>query len=246
MDRHWAALAPHAERYVDLSDIEQPRSVAMADLTSALRDLSRRPFRTRPTFQPGVWGGQWLKAMIGAQGVDNLAWSYELIAPESQVTLGTDVPVRVNLSFLLHTAADAVLGERVRARFGDSFPIRMDYLDTMDGGHLSAHCHPQRDYARAVFGLPYTQHESYYVMETRPGSKIFLGLRDDVDLEGFRRAVEAASDHAVPFALEEFALAHDAERHQLYLIPAGTLHASGRDNVVLEISSTPYLYSLRL
>ena len=36
-----------------------------------------------------------------------------------------------------------------------------------------------------------------------------------------------------------------AEQHQLYLIPAGTPHASGAGNVVLEISATPYLYTLR-
>ena len=39
--------------------------------------------------------------------------------------------------------------------------------------------------------------------------------------------------------------AHDAEQHRLYLIPAGTVHASGAGNVVLEISATPYLYTLR-
>jgi mannose-6-phosphate isomerase class I len=36
-----------------------------------------------------------------------------------------------------------------------------------------------------------------------------------------------------------------ARRHQLYLIPGGTPHGSGEGNVVLEISATPYLYSLR-
>ncbi len=36
-----------------------------------------------------------------------------------------------------------------------------------------------------------------------------------------------------------------AEPHRLFVIPAGTPHGSGEGNVVLEVSATPYLYSLR-
>jgi mannose-6-phosphate isomerase class I len=99
---------------------------------------------------------------------------------------------------------------------------------------------------REVFGLPYGQDESYYVMVTRPGARIHLGLRDDADLATFRDAAERSQADGAPFAIERFVNAVPAERHQLYLIPAGTPHGSGEGNVVLEISSTPYVYSLRL
>ena len=39
---------------------------------------------------------------------------------------------------------------------------------------------------RETFGLPYTQDETYYVMDTSPGASVFLGLRDDADVEAFR------------------------------------------------------------
>src|SRR5206468_13056915 len=48
-----------------------------------------------------------------------------------------------------------------------------------------------------------------------------------------------------PFEPERFLQTQPAEQHRLYLIPAGTPHASGAGNVVLEISATPYLYTLR-
>lgn len=245
MERHWGAVAPAAQRYVDVTDPEDPTSVSMTALRSGVDALVRQPFRTRPTYQPGVWGGQWLKRLLDEDGVSNLAWSYELIAPESDVTLGPAAPVRVGLPLLVRLAGRDLLGAGVLERFGPSFPIRMDYLDTMEGEPLSAHCHPTEEYADRVFGLEYSQHESYYVMESGPGTQIYLGLRDDVDPARFRQAVEAASERQQPLELDEFAATHEARRHQLYLIPAGTLHASGRDNVVLEISSTPYLYSLR-
>jgi mannose-6-phosphate isomerase class I len=98
---------------------------------------------------------------------------------------------------------------------------------------------------RTVFGLPYTQHETYYVMVTRPGARIVLGLRDDVDPERFRAAADRSQALGEPFEIERFVATFPARRHQLYLIPAGTPHGSGEGNVVLEISATPYLYSLR-
>ena len=140
--------------------------------------------------------------------------------------------------------SESVLGGEVADRFGRSFPIRFDYLDTLDGGHLSLQCHPGTTYARETFGLDYTQDETYYVMETTSGAPVFLGLRADADLAAFRTAAEGA-ERGSALDAARFVQVHDAEQHRLYLIPAGTVHASGAGNVVLEISATPYLYTLR-
>ena len=202
--------------------------------------LSRRPFRTRPTFFPGPWGGQWLRGRLGVETTaPNLAWSYELISPEAGIVLGG---LEVGFELLMAQESETVLGVDVAARFGRVFPLRFDYLDTLGGGHLSIQCHPART-TRAVFGLDFTQLESYYVMETTPGAKVFLGLRGDADVDAFERTrVPRWTDGLRPRAPRA---GHDAERHRLYLIPAGTVHASGAGNVVLEISATPYLYTLR-
>ena len=64
-----------------------------------------------------------------------------------------------------------------------------------------------------MFGLPYTQHETYYVMDTTPGAKIYLGLREDADLEAFRAAAEQAERRRAPFDPERYLQAHPAERH---------------------------------
>ena len=244
-ERHKQALLPSLDRLVDMSDPGRPRSLTGKALRASLHDLAGRPFRTRPTFLPGPWGGQWLRRTLGIEtDAPNLAWSYELITPESGIMLGSEPAVEVGFELLMAQESERVLGGDVAERFGRSFPIRFDYLDTLGGGHLSLQCHPGAAYAREIFGLDYTQDETYYVMETTPGASVFLGLRADADLGEFREAAERA-ERGSELDASRFVQAHDAERHRLYLIPAGTVHASGAGNVVLEISATPYLYTLR-
>src|SRR5215204_4170215 len=98
---------------------------------------------------------------------------------------------------------------------------------------------------RTVFGWPYTQHESYYVMASSEGGKVFLGLREDAFVEEFERRAHEATARGIEFDIEAFVQTFPAEPHQLFLVPAGTPHGSGVGNVILEVSATPYLYSLR-
>jgi mannose-6-phosphate isomerase class I len=243
LDAHKRRLLPSLDRYLDASDAARPRSFAGDALRSSLGALAQRPFRVRPTFLPGPWGGRWLLDELGVnEDAPNLAWSYELITPESGILLDG---LEVGFELLLAAAGRDVLGADAHEQFGQSFPIRFDYLDTMGGGHLSIQCHPTDAYAREVFGLSYTQHESYYVMKTEPGATVFHGLRADADVAAFRADAEAAARDGTPFEPAHYLRAHPSEPHQLYLIPGGTPHASGAGNVVLEISATPYLYTLR-
>jgi mannose-6-phosphate isomerase class I len=246
LDRHKQELAKRLDRYIDMSNTDAPRSLEGDALRRSLAVLAAQPFRTRPTFLPGPWGGQWLRRVLGVEtAAPNLAWSYELITPESGILLGHLEAAEVGFELLMSQHATSVLGVEVAERFGQSFPIRFDYLDTLDGGDLSIQCHPSETYMRETFGLPYTQHETYYVMVTTPGARIFLGLREDADLHSFAADAELAEQPGKAFEPERYLQTHAAEEHRLYLIPAGTPHASGAGNVVLEISATPYLYTLR-
>ena len=193
LDRHKQELLPRIDRFLDFGEPKNPCSLGGEALRSSLQAVAERPFRVRPTFFPGPWGGQWLRRRLGiATDAPNLAWSYELITPESGLLLGGDDAVEVGFELLMAAESHRILGPELAARFGTSFPIRFDYLDTLEGGHLSIQCHPSEEYARDVFGLPYTQHETYYVVDTTPGAQVFLGLREDADVDAFRTAAELA------------------------------------------------------
>jgi quercetin dioxygenase-like cupin family protein len=248
LDRHRDALAGRIDRWLDVTDPAAPTSVDGESLHATCRSLAGRPFRTRPTFNSTPWGGHWGQQELGHNhDAPNTALGYELIAPESGVLLGDDASrcVEVPFQLVVAMAPREVLGPVVHEMFGTSFPVRFDYLDTVGGGNLSVHCHPQPGEMRTVFGWPYSQHESYYLMKAGTGSKVFLGLRDGVDIDDFRSEAHAADAHGTAFDIERYVQAHPAEAGQLYLVPAGTPHGSGEGNVVLEVSATPYLYSLR-
>lgn len=248
LDRHRDALAPDLDGYLDVQVPHRPTLIDRAGLRATLAELSGRPVRTLPYFNSTPWGGHWAQRELGFDHrARNTALGYELIAPESGILIGTGPRAQVEVPFQLMCALhpERVLGPEAHQRFGTSFPVRFDYLDTVDGSDLSLHCHPQEPYMRERFGWPYTQHETYYMTVGGPESKVFLGLREDADLALFRKEVEEAASEGTPMDPEDHVRAFPAERGQLFMIPAGTPHASGVGNVVLEISATPYLYSLR-
>ena len=149
-DRHRRTLVSRIRRYVDLRDAQQPRSLTGETLRRSLAALVGGPFRTRPAFLAQPWGGKWAREVLGARESEpNAGLGYELIAPESGVLFGGTDHIEVALDLVLAIHAEDVLGAAVAQRFGNSFPIRFDYLDTAGGGDLSVHCSsPGRVHAR--------------------------------------------------------------------------------------------------
>ncbi|NGN67370.1 hypothetical protein G5C51_26130, partial [Streptomyces sp. A7024] len=248
LDRHRDALAARIDAWLDLQDPARPVLLDGDGMRATLASLARQPVRTRPFFNSTPWGGHWGQRELGFNpGARNTALGYELIAPEAGILVGHGPSEQAEIPFQLMCVLhpEAVLGPEPYARFGTSFPIRFDYLDTVGGGNLSLHCHPKEPYMREHFGWSYTQHETYYMTIGSPDTRVFLGLREDADIDLFRKEIEEAATDGVPMDPADHVMTFPAEKGRLFMIPAGTPHASGAGNLVLEISATPYLYSLR-
>lgn len=126
------------------------------------------------------------------------------------------------------------------------FPIRFDFLDTMDGGNLSFQVHPLTEFIQQHFGMHYTQDESYYLLDAGEDGCVYLGLREGIDPRKMLRDLETAQAGGPPFDAEKYANRFPARPHDHFLIPAGTVHCSGRNAMVLEISATPYIFTFKL
>ena len=134
----------------------------------------------------------------------------------------------------------------MHARFGDEFPIRFDFLDTMGGGNLSFQVHPLTEYIQQHFGMHYTQDESYYMLDAGPDASVYLGLKTGVDPAAMRRDLEIAQAGGGAFPAHQYSNQFRARKHDHFLIPAGTVHCSGAGSMVLEISATPYIFTFKL
>ena len=247
-DRRKQTLLGRIDFLVDTNTVGSPKMITGEAFRAALHQTARRPFRVVPYFDAGPWGGQWMKRVCQLDpAAPNYAWCFDGVPEENSLLLDFGGPVvEVPALDLVLDQPGALLGDLVHARFGAEFPIRFDFLDTMGGGNLSLQVHPTTEYMREHFGLPYTQDESYYLLDAEPGAVVYLGVKTGVDPKALIADLERAQAGEIDFDAEKYVNVLPARKHDHFLIPAGTIHCSGANSMVLEISATPYIFTFKL
>lgn len=241
-------LLPIAALWLDTTLAGQPKMITGDTLRKGLEKTAHQPFRVVPFFDPAPWGGHWMKDVCDLdRSVDNYGWCFDCVPEENSLYFKVqDVLFEMPSNNLVFFKTRDLLGGPVEARFGQDFPIRFDFLDTIGGGNLSLQVHPTTQYIRDTFGIYYTQDESYYLLDAEEEATVYLGLKTDVNSKEMIDALNESQETGKPFDAEKYVNRWPAKKHDHYLIPGGTIHCSGAGAMVLEISSTPSIFTFKL
>lgn len=248
LDRYKESLFGRVDFWLDTHIANEPRLIDKETFFKGIEETVKTPFRVVPFFDPAPWGGQWMKEVCGLNPEkENYGWCFDCVPEENSPYFEVN-GVRFELPSvdLVLLKSRELLGEPVEARFGKDFPIRFDFLDTVGGGNLSVQVHPTTQFIRENFGMYYTQDESYYLLDAKEGASVYLGLKTGIDKNEMIHDLREAQKGEVVFDTERYVNRLPAKKHDHYLIPGGTVHCSGSEALVLEISSTPNLFTFKL
>ena len=247
LERYKRYILSRIDFYVDGNIVKEPKLVPRNVFEGILSILAEYPVRLKPLYIPSPWGGQWIKKIRKLPGsLVNCAWAFEAVTPEMSIKISVgktflEIPF---LTFLLKESKK-IMGEYAVKKFGAFFPIRVHYDDSMNGGNMAIQVHPPTSYVRKHFNERIGQDESYYIVLTGEGSRVFLGVKEKIDKNEFYEEVKKSEIEKTPLNYEKYVNSIASKPGDLFLIPAGTVHALGRNQVALEIG-TIYGYTFHI
>lgn len=146
--------------------------------------------------------------------------------------------VEFPFSTFVQAKAERIVGEESVKTFGTYFPIRFNYDDTYhSNGNMSVQCHPDGELCRSMYGEHGSQDEAYYVVATAHRAKTFIGFNEGIDPHEFIEAARSSQETGEDVDYEHYVNHIDSVPGRQVMIPGGTIHASGRGQLILELGS---------
>lgn len=201
------------------------------------------PFKFIPVASKRPWGGDALVKVMGKNFV-------ECDEEGNEVKLGADVKIGESweladmgiedsvvadgwlagntISELMETYLERIVGEKVYNYYGRQFPLLIKFLDIND--RLSVQVHPDDEVAAERYDS-LGKAEIWYVMDAKPGAKIFAGFNKEM-------TAQELYDRCKNGTVEEVMNVITPRKGDSLLITPGTVHAADGGILIAEIQES--------
>jgi hypothetical protein len=234
------------EAYIEAIDSHDLKLLPRASYDEIVTRMLEYPVKEVQIYQPGPWGAYRYKDLWDIPGLECNAWN-ELAGPELSILIDVGISAPLNIPFVnLMQYPEKLVGEYIAMNYPHLFPLDV----WLDDGYfpeptpaerisMPIHNHPSTDYVRAHFNEPLGRYETYYITEAYEGANTWMGFRSDADLEDWERRCRESNNQKPIEGWKDVVSNWESVVGDLYLIPPGTDHAHGGNQMVLEMDTCP-------
>ena len=188
------------------------------------------PFTFKPILKKVIWGGSEICPFKDITPVENgVGESWELSHVEGNYSIVANGELEgKSLDELIHTYGKELVGEKVMARFGSTFPLLIKFIDARD--NLSIQVHPNDELAKKRHNS-FGKTEMWYVIKAEKGAGLYSGFSKQINAEEYVKCVE---NDTIMDVLQRY----DVHEGDVFFLPAGRVHAIGAGCFIAEIQQT--------
>lgn len=201
-----------------------------SEICGSIMIMKPYPLKFAPVFKSTLWGGIRIARFKGIEmSRADIGESWEISAVEgSESVLDNGCYAGSTLPELVERFGESLLGSKVSARFGNRFPLLIKFLDANQD--LSLQVHPNEQLARRRHNAS-GKSEMWYVVDRRPGTRIYAGFSRLLTPARFRALVDA--NNLLPSLG-----CYESCPGDVYYLAAGTIHGIGAGNFLVEIQES--------
>lgn len=244
--RHKKYIFTRMDFFVEAFDAEDLKLVPRSAYDEIIKTAVKYPIKQVQIFQPGPWGAYRHKDLWEIEGLEISAWN-KMSGPEMSVVIdfGAERTLNFPLINLLQYNRE-VTGDFMAENYPDLWPldIWLDdgfFPDQQPAERISMpiHNHPGSRYVKQHFNEPLGRYETYYIAEAYEGANTWMGFKDNCDLEEFENKCFESNNREPIENWKDYIANWKSNVGDLYLIPPGTAHGHGGNQMVLEMDTSP-------
>ena len=246
LDRQKSYVIDKMDFWVEAINPNELKMLTRNIYDTVIQTTLKYPIKEIKIYQPGPWGAYRYRDLFDVPGLECNAWN-ELAGPELGMILSLNGTKNIEMPMLnLMQYQSEFLGKYLAETYPHLFPMDV-WLDDgyfpektpIERTAMPIHNHPSTDYVKRHFNEPLGRYETYYICEAYEGACTMMGFQEKADLEEWEALCRESNNITEIENWRDYISIWDSNIGDLYLIPPGTTHGHGGNQMVLEMDTCP-------